>query len=282
MVSDRHHDGVQDTQMSFTYEYRRPSLTVDCVVFGLGEQVPPRLEVLLIERAEDPGKGQWALPGGFVRVEDTGDHGESLDAAALRQLQEKTGVTIDYLEQLYTFGAPDRDTRGRVITVAYYALIRSKEHEARAGQRASQAHWFPLIDRRGKRSAYEVLCDNEDTLVGDPSGRWGSMAFDHGTILKAALDRLQAKVRYAPIGFNLLPPKFTLGQLQSLYEAVLQRDLDKGNFRKKIRAQFMDKGLLVESGLEEETGRPGPAARLYRFDKRAYSSAVKQGFNFEI
>jgi 8-oxo-dGTP diphosphatase len=243
------------TRMAFSYEFPRPSVTVDCVVFGVDLPRSEAVEVLLIRREIEPFRGSWALPGGFVRVSDAPDQGESLEDAARRELQEETGARVDYLEQLYTFGAPGRDPRGRVISVAYFALVRSKDHALRATTDASDAAWFPV----------------RDALALD-------LAFDHEEIVEGALARLAAKVRYAPIGFNLLPTKFTLSELQRLYEAILLRPLDKRNFRKR----FLAMGLLVEAGVEDGTGRPGPAARLFRFDKRAYDAAVKRGFDFEI
>ncbi len=229
--------------MSFTYEYPRPSVTVDCVVFGVDEST---LKILLIERDVEPFRGQWALPGGFVRLE------EDLESAARRELAEETGVTKLYLEQLYTFGAVERDPRGRVITISYYALVRLAEHRVKAATDARDAAWVAIDDLP-------------------------ELAFDHRKIVEVARERLRGKVRYEPIGFELLPHKFTLTQLQTLYEIVLERSLDKRNFRKKILG--MD--LLVE--LEEfEQGVAHRAARLYRFDERRYRRLVKQGFNFEI
>jgi len=229
--------------VSFTYEYPRPSVTVDCVVFGVDEST---LKILLIERDVEPFRGQWALPGGFVRLE------EDLESAARRELAEETGVTKLYLEQLYTFGAVRRDPRGRVITVSYYALVRLVEHRVKAATDARDAAWVAIDDLP-------------------------KLAFDHHKIVEVARERLRGKVRYEPIGFELLPHKFTLTQLQTLYEIVLERTLDKRNFRKKILG--MD--LLVE--LEEfEEGVAHRAARLYRFDERRYRRLVKKGFNFEV
>ena len=187
---------------TFKYQYPRAALTVDCVIFGFdgGE-----LKVLLIERALAPFKGKWALPGGFVGVDET------LDEAARRELQDETGIKKVFLEQLYTFGEVDRDPRERVVSVAYYALIKLGDYRVKAATDARDAAWF---------------------AVSDPP----ALAFDHDSILNAALARLKAEVRYQPIGFELLPPKFTLSQLQHLYEVVLERPLDKRNFRKKILA----------------------------------------------
>jgi 8-oxo-dGTP diphosphatase len=229
--------------MPHTYEYPRAALTVDCVVFGFDEG---ELKVLLIQRGLAPFKGKWALPGGFVRVEET------IDEAARRELQEETGLTDVFLEQLYTFGAVDRDPRERVLSVAYYALVKLAEHPATGATDASDAAWFP---------------------VAKPP----ALAFDHAQILQTALRRLEGKVRYEPIGFELLPEKFTLSQLQHLYEAVLQTELDKRNFRKKI----LGMGLLIPLKEQARTGAHRPA-QLFRFDARKYAALKKRGFNFEL
>ena len=229
--------------MSHTYEYARAALTVDCVVFGLDEN---DLKVLLIQRKLPPFAHAWALPGGFVRVDET------LDEAARRELQEEAGVRDLYLEQLYTFGAIDRDPRERVVTVAYYALAKLSDHGIRAATDAMGVGWFALDDLP-------------------------KLAFDHAEIVDAARERLRGKVRYAPIGFELLPPRFSLTQLQRLYEIVLGTELDKRNFRKKILS--MD--LLVETD-ELEQGVRHRAARLYKFDRRKYDRLAKQGFEFAM
>src|SRR5690349_18957211 len=166
--------------MPHTYEYPRPALTVDCVVFGLDEQ---DLKVLLVRRDLPPFEGRWALPGGFVRME------ESVDDAARRELREETGLHDVYLEQLYTFGDVRRDPRGRVVSVAYYALVNLADHRVQAATDARDAAWFAVADVP-------------------------SLSFDHDDILAAASNRLKGKVRYEPIGFELLQPKFTLSQLQ--------------------------------------------------------------------
>ena len=229
--------------MAYTYEFARPALTVDCVVFGLDEY---DLKVLLIERDLQPFQGRWALPGGFVRIEET------LENAARRELSEETGLERVYLEQLYTEGRVDRDPRERVVTVAYYALVRLSNHKVQAATDARQALWFGLDDLP-------------------------RLAFDHDKILATAHERLRGKVRYQPIGFELLPQKFTLRQLQNLYEVVLDRSLDKRNFRKKI----LGMGILTELD-EVESDVAHRAARLYRFDKKSYRQRSKRGFNFEI
>jgi 8-oxo-dGTP diphosphatase len=229
--------------MAHTYKYPRAALTVDCVVFGFDEG---DLKLLLIQRDLEPFAGGWALPGGFVHVD------ESLDDAARRELQEETGVSRVYLEQLYTFGQPDRDPRERVVTVAYFALVKLSMHSVKAATDARNAAWFDVCDLP-------------------------KLAFDHEEVIEAALQRLKGKVRYEPIGFELLPPKFTLTQLQHLYETVVEAPLDKRNFRKKILA--MD--LLIETD-EIEQDVAHRAARLYRFDEAKYRQLKKKGFNFEL
>lgn len=235
--------------MPHTYKYPRPAVTVDVVVFGFhpgDERIdePERLNVLLIERAGSPHKGKLAIPGGFVNM------AEDLDAAARRELQEETGIKPSHIEQLYTFGAPKRDPRGRVISVAYYALVRSDQIVPRAGSDASSARWYP-VDQALRRP----------------------LAFDHAEILKTALARLRGKIRYAPIGFGLLPEFFTIGQLHSLYVAILGRPIDRANFDKLIKRT----GVLIPDGMESGARhRPG---RLYSFDRERYE---REGFVFEL
>jgi len=229
--------------VAHTYKYPRAALTVDCVVFGFDES---ELKVLLIQRGLEPFKGRWALPGGFVRVDET------LVAAARRELLEEAGLSNVFLEQLYSFGALHRDPRERVVSVAYYALVKLSEHEAKAATDATNARWFVV-------------------------SKVPRLAFDHREILSTALARLKGKVRYQPIGFELLPPKFTLSQLQHLYEAVLETKLDKRNFRKKA----LDFGLLVPLNEKFQSGRHRPA-RLFRFDRQRYEKLLRQGFNFEL
>ena len=227
-------------------DYPAPSVTADCVVFGVTfESGGPALRVLLIERGEEPFEGAVALPGGFVRID------ESVDDAARRELREETGLGDVFLEQLFTFGALDRDPRGRVVSVAYYALVNLADHRLQSGTDARAARWVPVLEARG-------------------------LAFDHDQILAVALERLRAKVRYQPIGFEMLPELFKLSQLQALYEAILGRPLDKRNFRKR----FLAMGLLTQEG--EERGVPHRAARLFRFDKRRYQDLRRKGFDFEI
>ncbi len=239
--------------MPYTYEYPRPALTVDCVIFGY-DDLHSQLRVLLIERSGDPFQGSWALPGGFV------DMDEDLEKAALRELEEETGMKDVFIEQLYTFGAPGRDPRGRVVSVAYFALVRPDAHTVKAASDARNVKWFEI-----------------DSLP--------KLAFDHEQILEAAINRLRAKVRYQPIGFQLLPDCFTLSQLQSLYETILGvPKLNKRNFRTRI----LKMNVLQDAGKQEGVShRP---ARLYRFDPEQYEKLVqnryadllKRGLDFEI
>ena len=229
--------------MTYTYEYPRPALAVDCVVFGLDDE---DLKVLLIQRGIEPFAGRWALPGGFVHLD------EALADAARRELQEETGLRDVFLEQLYTFGDPGRDPRERVVTVAYYSLVKLSDHRVHAATDARRAAWFAVDDVP-------------------------KLAFDHAKILAAAHERLRGKVRYQPIGFELLPPKFPLRRLQHLYETILDRPLDKRNFRKKV----LKMGILIELD-EIEADVAHRAARLYRFDKKRYDRMVRKGFHFEV
>ena len=229
--------------MKYTYKYPRPALTVDAVVFGLDDD---DLRVLLIQRGIEPFEGRWALPGGFVRME------ESIEEAVERELREESGLKQVFLEQLYTFGNPDRDPRGRVVSVAFYALVKLCDHDVKAATDARNAAWFPV-------------------------GETPDLAFDHQEILEVARERLRGKVRYQPIGFELLPKKFTLRQLQHLYEVILGRTLDKRNFRKKI--QKLD---ILEPLDEIEKDVSHRAAQLFRFAPRKYQRMQKKGVDFEI
>jgi 8-oxo-dGTP diphosphatase len=229
--------------MPYTYEYPRPALTVDAVVFAFDDQ---DLKVLLIQRALAPFAGKWALPGGFVHLD------ESLEAAVRRELKEEAGLANIYLEQLYSFGDPRRDPRGHTVSVAYYALIKLEGHTLTAATDAANAAWFAVTELP-------------------------PLAFDHERIVETARRRLQAKVRYQPIGFELLPKKFTLSQLQHLYETILERPLDKRNFRKKILAMNL---LIDTQEIQQDVSHR--AARLFSFDQRKYQALEKKGFNFEL
>jgi 8-oxo-dGTP diphosphatase len=217
--------------MSNLSDYPQPSVTVDLVIFTIAAD---DLKVLLIRRGVEPFLGKWALPGGFVGID------ESLDAAAARELQEEVGVTGIYLEQLYTFGAPERDPRGRVISVAYFALIDAERQQIVAASDAASAQWHSIFDRQmGAR-----------------------LAFDHGKILDCAIWRLRNKIEWTTVGYELLPRKFTLSELQRVYEIILQRPVDKRNFRKKVLGQ----GRIIELNETRSDGAHRPA-RLYSFKK---------------
>ena len=229
--------------MSYTYKHPHPAVTVDGVVFGFDDA---DLKLLLVRRKSEPCKGAWALPGGFVEIS------EGLEEAARRELREETGIGELYLEQLYTFGEPKRDPRERVISVAYYALLKLSEHTVRAASDAIEVAWFPVAELP-------------------------ELAFDHERIVETGLKRLKAKVRYEPIGFELLPEKFTLGELQRLYETVLEQSLDKRNFRKKILGME-----LLEALDEYQQDVAHRAAQFYRFKHQRYEQLKKRGFNFEL
>lgn len=216
----------------YIYDYPRPAVTVDIILFTFREGM---LQVLLIQRKNPPFAGKWALPGGFVQMD------EGLEAAALRELGEETGVRDVYLEQLYTFGDPNRDPRGRVVTVSYFALLSADQvinmeqrGQIQGNDDASAAKWWDIYD----------LPD---------------LAFDHRPILDYALQRLRWKLEWTALGFLLLPEAFTLSELQQAYETILHEPLDKRNFRRKILAS----GLLEPTGaFREGDHRP---AKLYQF-----------------
>ena len=205
-------------------------VTVDIVIFTVRDD---ELHVLLVRRGIPPHQGRWAIPGGFVLPN------ESLDQAARRELREETGVEDVFLEQLYTFGDPGRDPRGRVVTVAYYALVSPDRAPPLAGSDAAEARWW------------------QAGTVPAP------LAFDHDRILETALERLRGKLAYTAIGFELLPKKFTLSQLQRVYEAILGEPLDKRNFRKRVDALGVVKPLN-ETVIAGGAGRP---AQLFSFRK---------------
>ncbi len=211
-------------------KYERPSVTVDVVIFALHKG---ELHVLLIQRKRPPYQDMWAIPGGFVQMD------ESLEMSARRELMEETAVADVYLEQLYTFGAPNRDPRTRVITVAYIALVPYSTINPKAGDDAAETAWFPM-------------------------SKLPTVAFDHAEILEYAFTRLQYKLEYTTVGFELLPDHFTLTELQHAYESILGEKLDKRNFRNKIMAAK----ILEESGKMKQEGKGRPA-RLYHYRKDA-------------
>ena len=218
-------------------------LAVDAVVFGYAEQ---RLHLLLIRRNIEPFEGEWALPGGQVLYD------ESLEAAVERELQEETGIRINYLEQLYTFGQPGRDPRNRVVSVTYFALVNPNQFDLAAATDAADARWFP--------------CEKLPAL-----------AFDHTHIVEYALKRLRAKLSYEPIGLNLLERDFLFSDLEKLYESILGRTIDRRNFRKK----FLSFGILSETSIRH-SGHKGRPGALFRFDVEKYSALKEKGFLFDI
>ncbi len=209
-------------------DYAQPSVTVDLVIFTIKDK---KLKVLLVKRKNEPFKNKWALPGGFVRIY------ESLEEAAKRELMEETGVKNVYLEQLYTFGQPKRDPRGRVITVSYMALINSENTSLKASTDVSEAVWFQ-------------------------TSKLPALAFDHKQILNYAIQRLRWKFEYTTVAFSLLPKKFSLGELQRIYEIVFGENIDKRNFRKKI--------LLLDILKKESINHDAPyrPPQLYSLKKR--------------
>ena len=226
---------------TYTYDYPRPAVTTDCVIFGYDGK---ELKVLLIERGIEPFKGCWAFPGGFLNMD------EDALAGARRELKEETGLEDAFIEQFHTFSEPGRDPRGRVITIAHYALVKIQEVEG--GDDAAQARWFPIE---------EVP----------------PLAFDHDRILRMAMSRLKERIHFEPVGFELLPDVFTMPQLQNLYEAILEVHFDRRNFASK----------MLKLGILEDTGdRPaGASSRIpvsYRFNKEKYNDLKAKGFRLEF
>ena len=220
----------------YHYDYPHPSVSTDIVIFTIQEE---QLKVLLIRRLNEPFKNGWALPGGFVEID------EDLDQAALRELREETGITGVYLEQLYTFGKPDRDPRERVITVAYYSLVPIDRLSVDAASDARELGWF-----------------NSDQLP--------DLAFDHQKIINKAKQRLSAKLDYSTIALQFMPSKFTLSELQKVYEIIHGEALDKRNFRKRVMAY----GCMEDTGEESRNGNHRPA-RLYTLKSPGQVQFVK-------
>lgn len=262
-------------------DYDRPSITADILIFTLEQMAKPRLKILLIRRAEHPYKGCWALPGGFVRME------ESLDEAAERELKEETGLEGIYLEQLYTFGRPDRDPRMRILTSAYMALIPEGTARIQAGGDASEAAWFTVdISEEDEQvgQTHKILRICQEELGIEPTYRIQSiavengvvgstrlqvtpfafsadpLAFDHAEIIGTALERIAGKCEYTPILFNLMPEEFTIPELQSVYELILKKRPHNTLFRKQMAP------YIIESGNKDK--RSKRPAQLYRYIRR--------------
>ena len=225
----------------YSYKYPHPAVATDCVIFGFDGL---KLQVLLVERGIEPYKGKWALPGGFMRMD------EDADQCAKRELKEETNLTANYIEQFHTFTSPGRDPRERIISIAYFALV--KIQDVIGGDDAIRANWFAL-----------------DEIP--------QLAFDHDLILRTAMDRLRERIHFQPIGFDLLPEKFTLKELQMLYEAILGVNFDRRNFA-KIMMHFE---MLTQL---DETIWPTPKrqANLFGFNKDKYVELKKKGFRLEF
>ncbi|MCF6350487.1 MAG: NUDIX hydrolase [Flavobacteriaceae bacterium] len=217
-------------------------VAVDAVVFGYSN----KLKILLIQQKFGVNVNKWALPGGFIK--DT----ETLKQAVIRELKEETGVKANYLEQLYTFGAINRDDRARVITISYIALINPKNYFLKATTDAKDAKWFNI-------------------------NNIPKLAFDHKEIIDKGLERLKAKINYQPIGFELLSSKFPFSDLENLYQIILEKKMDRRNFRKKM----LSFGILQETSEFQKTsiGRP---AKLFKFNETKYKELERKGFHFEI
>ncbi len=225
----------------YCYKYPHPAVTTDCVIFGFDGE---NLNVLLVKRGGEPYLGWWAFPGGFVKIDESAEEG------ALRELKEETQLSAGYMEQLHTYSAPGRDSRERVITIAYLALVRISE--VKGGDDAAEAQWFPI-------------------------DKVPHLAFDHDLILRDALTRLRERIHFHPIGYDLLPEKFTLKQLQSLYESVLGIRFDRRNFAKKM----LHLDILTQL---DETVWPTPKreANLYKFNLEKYNELKRRGFRLEF
>ena len=226
---------------TYTYDYPRPAVTTDCVIFGYDGK---ELKVLLIERGIEPFKGCWAFPGGFLNMD------EDALAGARRELKEETGLENAFIEQFHTFSEPCRDPRGRVITIAHYALVKIQEVEG--GDDAAQARWF--------------------SISGIPP-----LAFDHDRILRLAQARLREKIHFAPVGFELLPEEVTMSQLQNLYESILDVRFDRRNFS----AKMLKLGIL-DSVPGDGSSRGNRRPLMYRFNKDRYVEMKTKGFRLEF
>ena len=223
--------------MPYTYKYPHPAVTTDCIVFGFDGT---GLNILLIKRGIEPYKDCWAFPGGFLNMDETAEEG------ALRELHEETGIEEIYVEQLQAFTKVDRDPRERVITIAFTAFVRQEDYGyVKGGDDAKEAKWFSINELP-------------------------PLAFDHDEILKIALERLRNKIRLEPIAFHLLNKTFTMTQVQSIYEAVLEQKYDRRNFHKKMTAL----GYIIPTGDKQTAnGRPG---NLYSFDEEKYNEEVSK------
>lgn len=229
----------------YVYKYPHPALTTDAVLFGFDGS---SLNVLLVERGLEPYKGKWALPGGFLNP----DFRETAEECVRRELKEETNADVSHLEQFHTFSAVDRDPRERVVTIAYFALVRMSDYEVIGGDDAVRAKWFPIKEIP-------------------------ALAFDHDQILRVAQERLRRSIHFEPIGFRLLDDKFTMPQLQNIYEAILGVHFDRRNFQKKM----LNLGYIQDTG-ERKTGGSHRSPFLYKFDEERYNEAKKLGMRLEF
>lgn len=241
-------DLPQFMRQAHVYQYPRPTTTVDVVVFGLDMTAPMTLNVLLIKRKHKPFADCWALPGGFVNEK------EDLRDAAFRELREETHAECSHIEQLRSFGKPGRDPRGHVISVAYMALMRTDSVQIQGDDDASAATWWPVGD------LHKI-----------------DLAFDHKEILETAIKRLRSKVKWQPVGIDLLPEIFSIDDLRMVYETILGETLDRRNFYRKV----MSYGVL-ESAESVRIGGAGRPPKLWRFDRDAYEALVEEGEDFSI
>ena len=222
------------------------SLAVDAIVFGYSKE--QEVSILLIKRKYPPFEGNWAIPGGFVL------ENESLEEAVERELLEETGIKINYLEQLYTFGKLNRDPRQRIVSVAYFGLVKSTQFEKlNASTDAEEAQWFNIKNLP-------------------------KLAFDHTDILTSAIERIRNKIKYQPIGFELLDKKFPFSDLEHLYAILLNREIDRRNFKKKIQ----NLGILEELNEKVKSSGAGRPGNLFQFNKKRYQELLKNGMHFEI
>lgn len=228
-------------ELNYHYKYPHPAVTTDCVIFGFDGV---SIKVLLIQRGIEPYKGDWAFPGGFMKIDETAEE------SAMRELEEETGLKDANVEQFYTFSDVDRDPRERVITIAYYALV--KMAEVKSGDDAAKAHWF----------SYNEI---------------PSLAFDHDRILRKAISTLKERICFKPIGFELLPDVFTMGELQNLYEAILEVKFDRRNFYNKM----LKLGLLIEAE-KRPANTPSRIPVKYRFNNKKYTELKQKGFRLEF
>lgn len=219
-------------------------VSVDAVVFGYDQD--SGISALLIKRKNEPFQKMWALPGGLVL------NGESLDGAVKRELKEEAGIDVNYLEQLYTFGDPSRDPRNHTLSVSYFGLVRPQDFQPTAHTDAEDVAWFNVK-------------------------KLPRLAFDHKKIIDLAIKRLRGKITYEPVGFELLEKEFPFSDLEKLYQTLLDQEIDRRNFKKKIMAL----GILEEldATMQRKTGRP---ARLYKFNRKKYFELKEKGYNFDI